>query len=212
MLTTFKKFSDPGQAHELEKLLQENGVVCEIVVISSGLDSSFSGQFDKEYIIKLGMDDFAKAETIVEAEAAKWLDEVPADYYLLTFTDDELREVIEKKHEWSEFDYQLAKKILKDRGVVIDETIVKQIHQQHIVQTGYPENLGESWIVSGYLTSFLGGISIFRTIVILSSKKTLPDGRIVYMYKNSDRVHARLMLFISIAVWVVLIAFFVFKK
>lgn len=210
-LATFKRFPDAIQAKELEQLLKDKNIPCEYLEVSSGLDSSFSGQFSKEHVIKVFPDDFEKATQIVEELAAQWANDVPADYYLFSFTNEELQDLVRKKFEWSEFDYQLAKKLLAERGVVVDEAAMEKEYKQQVSEIAAPEKLDDSWVVMGYVASVLGGISIFRTVVILTSKKDLPDGRTVYSYKESDRVHARLMLVISVIVWILLLCVYLLR-
>lgn len=203
-LATFKRFPDAIQAKELEELLQEKSIPYEYVEVSSGLDSSFGAQLSKEYVIKVLHQDFERATHIIDALAARWAEEVPDDYYLFTFTNDELLDLIRYKFEWSEFDFQLAKKLLKERGVVVNEGEIQKAHESQIATAAVPEQLDVSWIQTGYFAALLGGINIFKTVTILTFKKELPDGRTIYAYKEADRVHARIMIFISVTVWLVL--------
>lgn len=112
-LTTFKRFIDPIPAKELEEELKKQNIYCEYVEVSSGLDNSnFSGGYSKEYAVNVRMSDFERATAVSEELAVRWASDVPADYYLFSFSDNELLDLIKKKFEWSEFDYQLAKKYL----------------------------------------------------------------------------------------------------
>ena len=49
-------------------------------------------------------------------KAEKEIEVIDDDYYLLSFSDDELIDVVSKSDEWNKFDVSLAKKLLKERG------------------------------------------------------------------------------------------------
>lgn len=204
-LATFKRFPDAIQAKELEQLLKDKNIPCEYLEVSSGLDSSFSSEFSKEYVIKVLPDDFEKATQVVEELAARWANEVPADYYLFSFTNEELQDLVRKKFEWSEFDYQLAKKILADRGLVVDETELKQEHKQQLFDAALPEKVPMGWIILGFALSCFGGLfGVLSGYVISTAKKNLPDGRTVYTYAEYYRNLGRNMMFLGIVVFVIL--------
>ena len=60
--------------------------------------SSFSGgDLLKEYEVQLKAEDFERAEQLMETRVESLMADVPEDYYLLTFTNEELHEVIVKR-------------------------------------------------------------------------------------------------------------------
>lgn len=203
-LATFKRFPDAIQAKELQQLLLDKNIPCEYVEVSSGLDSSFSGQFSKEYVIKVLPDDFDKATRIVEDLAARWADEVPADYYLFSFTNEELQDLVKKKFEWSEFDYQLAKKLLAERGVVVDEAAMEKEYKRQLFDAALPEKIHMGWILLGFVLACLGGVfGIVTGYVISTTKKTLPDGRTIYTYAEYYRNLGRIMMYLGIVTFII---------
>jgi len=67
------------------------------------------------------------------------INEVEKDYYLLSFSDEELIDVIAKSDEWNKFDVELAQKILKEKGKEVTEQQITQIKQQRIEELSKPE-------------------------------------------------------------------------
>lgn len=199
--TTFKKFPDAALAKEIQQLLLDKGIECLFIDNSSTLGSSFSGDLLKEYEIQVHQDDFENALAIVEANAANMLAEVPEDYYLLTFTNEELYEVLVKRDEWNEFDYLLAIHLLEQRGKTIDEQHIKDMQKKRLDELARPEKNHTGWIVVGYICAFAGGIfGITTGYVLWTSQKTLPDGNKVYTYTESDRAHGKIIFILGIII------------
>ncbi|MNK06567.1 hypothetical protein D3C87_244660 [compost metagenome] len=209
---TFKKFPDASQAKGLQQFLIENGIECLFVDDSPRLGSSFSSDLLKEYEIQMHPDNFEKANTLLEEHAENFLKDVPEDYYLFTFTDEELHDVVLKHDEWSEFDYMLARKLLDERGKTIDEAHIKDLRAQRIADLAKPEGNQQSWVIMGYVFSLLGGFfGIITGYVLWSSKKTLPNGEMVPTYSETDRMHGKNILILGIIVLVVVVLVKVLK-
>jgi len=205
-LTTFKKFTDGVAAKELEQLLIDNSIQCHLVDNSSRLGSAFSGDLEKEYEIQIQQEDFERAQHLLEVQAASLIDEVPDDYYLLTFTDDELQDLIVKRDEWGEFDYMLAKHLLEQRGKAVDENHIQKLQQERLAELAKPEKNHTGLIIAGYVCALLGGLfGITTGYVLMTSQKTLPDGTRVPTYTKDDRVHGRFILILGVIVLVALV-------
>jgi len=197
--TTFKKFPDPAEAKKLQQLLLDNNIESLFIDVSPSLGSSFGGDLLKEYEIQVKSSDFERAEQLLEESAGELLNNVPNDYYLLTFTDDELYEVIVKRDEWGGLDYRLAKLLLNKRGRPVDETLEKRLRAERMDELARPEQADA--YSNGILSSY----------VIYSAKKTLPDGTVVNMYSKADRQRAHFRLIIGIIIMVVFFLFLISK-
>jgi hypothetical protein len=198
-IRVFKTYAFIEEATALKTLLETNEIPAHIVTVSSGLDSNFSGEFQKEYAIKIQHTDFEKAQMYLEQIAEAQIANVPDGYYLLDFTDEELYELVLKKDEWSEYDYLLAKKLLNERGKPVDEALAQKLNAKRAEQLAQPEQAGA-----------MGG-GVFASYAIYTAKKTLPDGRVVNMYSNADRQRAYFRLLIRIIVLVGLFLFAVWR-
>lgn len=202
---TFKKYPDAKQARAQQELLLENGIECIFVNASSQL-GSLSGDLMQEFELQMHPENFEKAETLLEKDAEAMITDLPEDYYLLEFTDEELQEVLLKHDEWSEFDYMLARKLLDERGHAIDEAHIRAMRQERIKDLSKPEKDQTIWIIFGYIFALLGGFfGVITGYVLWTSQKTLPNGQTVYTYSEKNRKQGKTILILSVIILVVLI-------
>lgn len=203
---TFEKFNDQNSAKELGDLFAEQNIEFVLVDNSLSFDPTFANNgFGKEYCIKLKKSDFEKANKVLADKSENEINEIDEDYYLLSFTDDELIEVITKSDEWNKFDISLAKKLLKDKGKEITPEKIEEIKGQRIIELSQPEEGQKGYIILGYITAFLGGLlGIFIGWHLLTYKKTLPNGNRIYAYSENDRKQGNRILtigYIFLAFW-----------
>ena len=198
--SVFKKYPTVGQAQEIIKFLNENSIETQFGENTSSLDSNFSGSsFNNEFEIKIKETDFEKANQLLEEIAENQINQVVSDYYLFSFSDEELYDIILKQDEWNEFDYSLSKKILADRGKSIDLDLLKSLKRQRLEDLAKPEENQKIWIISGYIFALLGGLlGIIIGFVLMTSKKTLPNGKLVYSYNEKDRIQGKTMFYIGL--------------
>lgn len=139
--SVFRKYPTILQAKGLENLLQQNNITTQLTDNIPPIDPSLSGTtLLNEYEIKILIEDFEKAELILEKEVENVINQVEDDHYLFDFTDEELYEVLLKSDEWSEFDYKLAQNILTKRGKSIDIDLLNALKKQRIETLAEPEN------------------------------------------------------------------------
>lgn len=204
----FQKYSDAELAEETATRLRAGGIECRIDKDSRFFDPAFTNnEFEPTINLMLNGNDFVRAQEILEAyyESADTL--IDEDYYLLSFSDEELMDIIKQPDEWGHLDYNLAKKILKQRGKEISDEQVALWKKRRTELLAKPEEEGSFWIYIGYALALLG--AFFGMIIgwmVITSKKTLPDGRRVYSYSEKDRKQGRYILIISflvLLVWLV---------
>ena len=206
----FRKYPTIFQAKELEDLLNQNNISTQLTDNIAPVDASFSGStLLNEYEIKIQFEDFEKAELILENEAENLIDQVDSNHYLFDFTDDELYDILLKADEWSEFDYKLAQKILTTRGKSIDKDLLKALKNKRIEILAKPEGNQKPWIISGYILAILGGfLGIIIGYSLWSSKKSLPNGQVVFSYSEQDRAHGKIIFYTG----VIILPFYIFFK
>lgn len=199
----FRKLNTLIQAQELETLLNENNIKTVLADNIAPVDITFSGStLLNEYEIKIDASNFEKAEAVLEKDAESLLEKMDQDYYLLSFTDEELYEVLIKSDEWSIFDYKLAQKILTNRGKTIDHEMLASLKKERLNILSKPEENQRPWIIAGYLFSFLGGgIGIVIGYSLWTSKKTLPNGERIYSYNDADRKQGKTIFIIGLIVF-----------
>jgi len=203
---TYQRFIDKHEAEEMAAILKEYNIDFLLEDYSAGFDPSFSNnELLKEYRIKLRKTDFEQADLIQKSIAESQLNTIGKDYYLFTFTDQELIDVITKIDEWNQLDYMLAQKILKDRGIDINNNTLESLKKERMQELARPDENQKGWIIAGYLFALFGGLpGIFAGWHLSTHKKTLPNGDRVYAYCLSDRIHGKRILIlgvISLILW-----------
>ncbi len=158
-------------------------------------------RFSHEYIVKLKTEDFPVVDKIQEELAFEQLKEIPSDYYLFGFTDNELFDILETKDEWSKLDYVLAREILKHRGITISDKELSMIQSERIEKLSEPERHSPAWIAIGYTSAALGGlVGIMIGWHLYNAKKTLPNGEKMFVYTQADRNHGFRIFVVGIIV------------
>lgn len=199
----FRSFPSLVQAKELEALLSKNNIKTILADNLPPIDITFSGStLQNQYEVKIDASDFEKAELILEKETENLLDTIDSDYYLMSFTNEELYEILLNSDDWNIFDYKLAQKILTDRGKTIDSDLLVSLKKERLKILAKPEENQKPWIIAGYIFSLLGGgIGIVIGYSLWKSKKTLPNGERVHSYSAEDRKHGKTIFFISIIIF-----------
>jgi hypothetical protein len=192
-LLVYKRFYEQERATELTNILTDNGIDFEVTEDKENLDSLYGDKtFSKQYFVKIKGDDFKKADSILLKLSEQEIDTADKDHYLYGFTDEELFEIISKPDEWNPFDFQLSKKILRERGKEINQETIDLLKKQRLNDLAKPEEGQRNWIYAGYLFALLGGlIGVFIGWHLSTYRKTLPNGQQVYGYKQEDRKHGR---------------------
>ena len=223
---TFEKFSDPELAAAVAEHLQNNGIDYSIENEGPLLDATIIGNdLGPTTHLKIAGEDFTRAHAILEDYYQSQLKNIDPDYYLFSFTNAELMEIMQRPDEWGHLDYALAKRLLAQRGQEITPIKADQMRQERLTELAKPEKTHSYQIVFGYagaLIGFLGGAtgasfglwSAFAALVlgyILSFlKKTLPNGEKVYIYSSPERKHGKVIMvlaIIAIPVWFLLLIY-----
>lgn len=196
---TYRKFYEQEDVDALTEVLKENGIDYEIGEDRENLnvlmgDRKLGGQ----YVIRLKGEDFEKADKLLSTESEKQIGSVDKDHYLFDFTDEELMDILNKPDEWNEFDYNLAMKILKDRGKQVDEKTIEILKKERMEELSRPEEGNKLAITIGYVFAVMGGIlGIIIGWHLMTFRKTVPNGERVYAYSWATRKHGQRILIIG---------------
>lgn len=202
---TYRQFNDPGMAEQLTGLLKDNNIEFEIEDNSPGFDPAFAyNVLNSQIAVKIAKEDFAIVNDLLNQLNKQEIDSVDSNYYLFQFSDDELLDIITKRDEWNHFDFQLAQKILNDRGKEITPEVIELLGRQRIRELSKTEEGQENWIRAGYLFAIIGGIiGIFIGFHLYTHKKTLPNGERVYGFNSQDRKNGLRIFFIGIVMTII---------
>lgn len=201
-----KSFSDETQFNDLLEILKKNDIPFQTEAYRERMDSVSLINLPPEFIVKVTSDNFERVFEILDDVAAKEIFEVDKSHYLFTFSDEELYDLLAKPDEWSAFDYQLAQKILSERGKQVDKEFLKSLKKARIETLAKPEPKQGNNIWIGYTFAFLGGlIGIAIGWNMMTAKKTLPNGEQIFTYQEVDRKHGKRMVILGSIMFIVAI-------
>lgn len=198
-LLTFEKFSDPELAATVAAQLHANGIESSIVNESPVFDPSFANNaFEPTIQLKLRPGDFRKARQLLEQYYQNQLAGMDPDYYLFTFSDAELLDLVRNPDEWGPLDYVLAKQILANHGKPVSPEQEADFQAERIRTLALPEKSKRRWVIAGYVAALVfpfAGLILGYTLTF--SKKTLPDGSQVRIYSAGDQWHGQRILILA---------------
>jgi hypothetical protein len=206
----FKSFYTYSEALTMFEFLEQEGIPCKIENMKPIADKVFVGDgMEMETLLKIPSDYFSKANRIIDKKITEQISQLEDDYYLFTFTDMELMDIIRQPYEWSNQDVIIARHLLNQRGYDISEKLVELTKAEKLSELAQPEKISWEWIVTGYIASLFGIFGLIGGLVILNSKKLLPDGNKVVTYDQQARHHARNIIIISsILIFTILVEIF----
>jgi hypothetical protein len=183
-------------------------------------DVSFSNNpMHNNFKIMLSPDDFTKADKFLGDYYENLLNNVSKEYYLFSFSNTELIEIVRKPDEWGDLDYQLAQNILKDRGKEVSQAELKYLKENRIEALSSPPKSQIELVVLGYAIILFGGFAFlfglkFRPFwfplatllgaIISHSKKTLPTGETIYSFNLNDKKHGRIIFILGLSLCITL--------
>lgn len=204
-LLTFEKFTDPALAAAIQEQLQAQGIHSEIDNDNPVFDVSFANnQYQPTTLLKLAPDDFIRARAALDAYYQSQLSGLDPDYYLFSFTDEELLNIVKHPDEWGPLDNALAKQLLARHGRPLTDDQAATFQQERLTTLAKPEKIHRGWIIFGYITALTGGfIGFIMGYLLAYSKKTLPNGERVYIYTPLERRHGKQIVWLSVLCFVI---------
>lgn len=207
-LIKYRSFNDKALATELYQKLAQEGIPVVWEDTEGFFDASFANyEFLNVYYIKLKREDFKRADEILMLSVSESKDEPVGDYYLLSFSNDELMDVLRKPDEWNEFDRYWAKKILDKKGIEVDQEKLEQVRAERLTELKEPWSLDKLWIICAialwvaafwFIHIYIAVAVVFIGAYIALSKKTMPDGQRVKAFSTGDRVIGKIVLVMGI--------------
>ena len=195
----FQSFFTEDEAADIIEQFRENGIDYRMDRSKELLDRAFIGEnLEKKFFLKIRSSDFSKANQVLDARILQNITALEKDYYLFSFTNDELIEILSKPDEWSRQDYLIARKILDERGEYISEDVINDLKSKRINELGREESEPILSIVAGYILALLVSIvGLFFGLAFLTAKKNIPNGKKVFAYSRNTRKHGRNIVIIS---------------
>jgi len=207
---TYQTFFILREAEEMQELLLLHDIVCIIEDDAPGFDPSFANnQFSREFRLKIKAEDFTKADLLLEEQFEQSSEEIGNDYHLLQFTDLELFDILEQPDKWSRFDYFMARKILANRGLPVDEETLKNILNKRMAELSQPKRAKRIQIFRAYFWALAGGFLGLIEGASLLNTKTLPNGQQAKVYDAWSRAHGIIIIVLAALISFGIIAYLV---
>ena len=198
---TFRIFPDNETAQDLALVLKEANIPYLIEEDALVFDASYANHpLNRDYRLKLRQEDFGRANEVLEIYYKEQLDKVDPDYYLFSFTDEELQEILAKPDEWGHLDYQLAMVILQKRGKALQPQQTQELREKRLGELTKPEGVSGSSLLFAYVFGILFfPVGIFIGWNWANARKTLPDGNKVPVYTAAVQKHGLVIFVVAVA-------------
>ena len=207
----FRQFILKDEALALVKKLDEGGIEAILGDNKAPFDVTFSGSTSMDkYDVKIRKRDFESADLLIAETSDEAIHDLPNDYYLYSFTIDELYQILARYDEWGEIDIALAKKILTERGENIDDELISIYKKKRLTQLALPEKVNKGWLIVSYFLALSGIYGIAFGHIIYSSNKTLPDGKVVPTYTENDRKAGKIIFYIGLLACIIFLLMKIF--
>ena len=197
-LITIRQANSKQEAQYLIEYLQAHQIQAKLTEEAGGVEEVYtSGAPMNKFGILIEENDRAMAEIRLKELAAENLKQIPNDYYLFEYTNDELEDILVHHFEWSDTDVLISEKILEERGVIIDRDKI-ELKKRKVISDLILERSGKYGIIAGYalliplsLFSLVAGLYLWRV------KHTLPDGKKVYLFNSNARKHGKVIFVLA---------------
>lgn len=213
-LSTYKKYTSFNEAKEIESILNSKGISTSIIDDVPAIDVTFNTRSDQNpVILKIDSKKFEEADLVIQSIDEEGIQHVSPDHYLFDFDTSELYEILQSQNDWSSFDYNLAKHILKKRGEVVSNEQLNSYKNQERSRISRPTTASTSTLIAGYFFALVGGfIGIIIGYSIYFTKQTLRNGDVKYSYDDSSRKHGKRILRISVSVFLLIFIYRLYLK
>ncbi len=201
---TIKNYGHEEPFLALLHLLKDHTIPYQTEVYRERIDPISMISLAPEFIVRVQPSRFSEVNELLHDLAADEVRFVAENHYLFEFKDEELFDILASPDEWSAFDYQLARRVLSERGIDVDARLLELLKKTRLEELAQPEAKQTANVWIGYLFALLGGIvGIFIGWNMATAQKTLPNGERVYIFGARDRRHGKIIIALGIAMIVV---------
>lgn len=204
--STYQKFFSPEQAGPVLAILREHGIPFEFIKSKTLVDSVVGGDtsFDNLYELRISDKRFEQVNQLLRDMQEIDIMDLASDYYLFSFTDEELIDILRRPDEWSPQDYNIALQVLAERDIFFTPEELAAYRHERLRVLARPEKLHRRLLYTGYVFAVFGGvIGLIIGLCLWQTKKTLPNGKKQFMFDFQTRGHGKLMVFFSAAMLII---------
>ena len=151
----YRKFTDLESASEVADFLKKSGIESRLQDNTHAYVKFFGAtEIDLTITLNLRSADFKLADELLQQYASQRISGIPNDYYLFSFSDEELKEIIDNPYDWGQFDLVLAKKLMAERGTEYSEDYVTEQRRNKVTVLKTIIRVPAIKIIAGYILSF----------------------------------------------------------
>lgn len=204
-LVLLREFRDEESLRELISLLQEVGIDTFLHDSSSGFDVTFAyNKTTQFWQIWVDQSNEEKAKLICKQFDEEIVAQLTDDYYLFSFSNKELLDIINHPEAWSSVDLMLAQKLLDKNGIPVDSEVVEHKIQLSKASLDESDSVPQYVITLGYVLSIIGGaFGLAIAMILIFSKKTTSDGNRIHRFDKASRTSAYIMILVFLIVFVI---------
>ncbi len=203
----YRSYQDNETARELLlNILDQNNIPYEVEITHSELNV-YTGKASwiPPVVVKIQADNFEKVNALIETDTA--LVTIPERHFLISFSNEELTDVLQKQDEWGTDNYNIARKLLEQRGKPVPQAALDKYKTERMEALAKPTTVEPVWLSLAFASAIAGGIfAIIFGRMIYTSTKILPNGKRVYVYDAASRKNGFALYMIGIAVLALYIA------
>lgn len=205
-LATIQSFASPEDALEWVNLLKQHGIPYQWEEDVPSFDPSFAfnqASIHYNYLLRVPRTHLQKAKEVVASIAEDRVESYGEGHYLYSFELEELYEVLERPDEWSAEDQVLARKILAERGRVLNDDEVKALYENRLKEIRRPKTMDRNWIIGAYIAAALGvmgfvfGLGAIMLAWSTQFSKTDPTGQKYHAYDEATRRHGQRIMLVA---------------
>lgn len=201
-LRFYKDFLTYDDLRDFAQLLATNNIPYAADMPGTLIDQTIVGTgMLPRFIIKLLPEDFKRANALLAGQLDGILFADVQDHYLNQFNTDELRQILQKPDKWSVEDAQIARIILRERGVEFSDEAIRQMREDGLREIRKGREAKRIWIALYFLSIllifvhpifFLAGAGMGYYYAF--GKTVDPDGNKHYVYAERTRDWGKIIL------------------
>lgn len=204
---SFKNFIKKEDAQEFAQFLKDNNIPALVESTKVLLDSAIVGNDNiPRTVVKVQAQNFPKVNQLIAQSLGELNYEMIKNHHLNQLDDEELQDILLKPDEWTVESVQIAKVLLKERGIDVSDQEVQQMEIERLAEFKEGKAAKPIWIVV-YATCMILGI--FADLMVLIAgvsmslyygygKTTAPDGRKYFVYNKQTRTFGRYLFVIGL--------------
>jgi len=208
----YRDFMNVEEARAITSMLEENKIPFRLESSDTVIDKAIVGNgLLPKAVLKLLPDDFRRVNQLISVQYQDLSYADVKDHYLNDLDNEELEEIFEKQDEWTIENVNIARIILEERGIVVEEEEIKEQRAERLesIRAG---KAGSKFWMSAYFLALISGLFISIILVVAGlgmsfyyayGRSTDADGNQHFVYDENTRFLGTIMLYGGMAMLIV---------